>query len=134
MEPWPAGWLEAGFLKNVVLLELFPIVLSVELWAEAFWNKKVHCNCDNMGVVSAINSISASSLPVVQSLRYLVLSCLRMNTCIYVVYIPGATNKLADALSLFQWDNFRALAPEVERLGVPCPQQLWTIALDSPLD
>lgn len=92
-EPWPAAWLEAGFLKNLVLLELFPIVLSVELWGEAFRNKKVSFNCDNMGVVSAIKNISASSPPVVPLFHYLVLSCLRMNTFIYAVHIPGTTNK-----------------------------------------
>lgn len=30
--PWPDSWREAGFLCNLVLLELFPIVLAVELW------------------------------------------------------------------------------------------------------
>lgn len=47
------------------------------------------------------------------------------------MHIPGATNKLADAYSHFQWDYFRALAPEAERLGVSGPQRLWNIALDS---
>lgn len=30
--PWPVEWLEAGFTRNLVLLELFPIILMVEFW------------------------------------------------------------------------------------------------------
>lgn len=74
----------------------------MELWGELFRNKKVRFHCDDMGVVVAINNISASSLPVVRLLRYLVLSCLRMNIFLYAVHIPGSSNKLADALSCFQ--------------------------------
>lgn len=28
-ERWPAKWREAGFLKNLVLLELFPLVVTI---------------------------------------------------------------------------------------------------------
>lgn len=63
--PWPGSWREAGFLRNLVLRERFPIVLSVESWGEELRNKKVWFNCDNLGVVRAINNISTSSLPVV---------------------------------------------------------------------
>lgn len=67
-EGWPEDWRLAGFLKNLVLLDLFPIVLVVEIWGEAFCIKKVRFHCDNMGVVSAINSTSACSPPVVRLL------------------------------------------------------------------
>lgn len=43
-ERWPAFWWEVGLLKNLVLLELFPIVLSVELWGKSLQNKKVCFN------------------------------------------------------------------------------------------
>lgn len=29
--PWPRSWLEAGLQKNLVLLELFPVVLAMEI-------------------------------------------------------------------------------------------------------
>lgn len=110
------------------LLELFPFVLAVELWGETLSNKKVWFNCNNMGVVSAINNISASSPPVIRLLRYLAHSCLRKNALIYAVHIPGVDNKLSDALSRFKWDEFRSLAPESE------PKGLWKFALESQLD
>lgn len=129
---WPDAWREAGWLRNLALLELFPIVLAVEIWGRAFQNKKVRFHCDNLGVVTAINNLSASSLPVVRLLRHLVLLCLRLNAFVYAVHIPGVSKRIADALS--QWKEFRVLAPEAEQHGTPCPPRLWTIALESPQD
>lgn len=121
-------------MKNLVLLELFPIVLVVELWGEAFRNHKVRFNCDNMGVVMAINNILASSLPVVRLLRHFVLLCLSLNAFIYAVHIPGVTNKIANALSRSQFKDFRVLVPEAEQHGTPCPAWLWMILMESLLD
>lgn len=126
---WPTTWVEAGFLKNLVLLELFPIVVAMEIWGESFRNLKVRLNCDNLGVVQVINRLSAKSLPVVRLLRHLVLRCLKMNVFIYAVHLPGVDNTVADALSRFQWDKFRELAPDAEQQGVTCPDWIWTVAL-----
>lgn len=117
-----------------MLLELFPIVLAVELWGDAFRDRKVSFNCDNMGVVTAINNISASSMPVVHHLLLFVLLCLQLNAFIYAVHISGVSNKIADALSRSQCEEFCMLAPEAERHGTSCPPRLWTIALESEQD
>ena len=127
--PWPVSWVEAGFTRNLVLLELFPVVLAVELWGAEFRDKKVRFHCDNLGVVQAINRVSASSPPVVRLLQHLVLRCLQRNVFIHAVHIPGVENVIADALSRFQWDRFRELVPGSEQHGVPCPEELWRIAL-----
>lgn len=118
-------------MKNLVHLELFPIVLAVKLWGDAFHNRKVRFNCDNMGVVTAINSISASPLPVVRLLRHLVLLCLRLNAFIYAVHIPEVTNKIVDALSHSQWTEFRALAHGGGAAWDTCPPGLWKVVLES---
>lgn len=39
--PWPDLWKEAGLVRNMLLLELFSVVLAVELWGESFRNLKV---------------------------------------------------------------------------------------------
>ncbi|XP_077309871.1 integrase/recombinase xerD homolog [Lithobates pipiens] len=56
----------------MVLLELFPVVLAVELWGEAFRDRKVRFHVDNLGVVQVLNRMSAASPPVVRLLRHLV--------------------------------------------------------------
>lgn len=91
-------WRGLDFLRNLVLLEWFPIVLAVELWSLEFRNKRVKSNCDNLGVVQAINSITSSSPPVIRLLRHLVLRCLQLNSFLYAVHVPGVTNTVADDL------------------------------------
>ena len=115
----------------MVLLELFPIVVALELWGESLRNLKVRFNCDNLGVVQVVNRLSAASPPVVSLLRHLVLRCLHLNVFMYAVHLPGVENTLADALSRFQWDRFRELAPAAEQHGVPCPDWMWDIALQA---
>lgn len=110
---WPEAWSDSEFIHNLVLLELFPIVVAVKIWGGAFRNKRVQFNCDNMGVVNA-NTISAPSPPVVRLLRRLVLQCLSLNDFVYAVHMPGVCNTVADALSHLQWERFHQLAPEAE--------------------
>ena len=42
------------------------------------------------------------------------------------LHVPGVNNQLADALSHFQWQDFRLLAPEAQPLPTPVPPQLLT--------
>lgn len=113
-----------------MLLELFPVVLAVELWGACFRDMKVRFHGDNLGVVQVINKVSALSPPVVWLLRHLVLRCLEINVFVYAVHLPGVENVIADALSCFQWDRFQKLVPEAEQQGVPCPDWLWKIPLE----
>lgn len=110
-----------------MLLELFPIVLAVELWGSDFRSQRVRFHCDNLAVVQVINSLSAFSLPVVRLLHYLVLLCLQLNIFVCAVRILGIKNVVADALSRLQWDRFWQLATEEEQLGLLCPGPLWDL-------
>lgn len=119
----------SALVRNLMLLELFPIVLAVELWGMEFTNRRFRFHCDDLGVVQAINSLSASSLPVVRLLRHLVLICLRLNICVSAVHIHAVENEVAHALSRLQWEGFRQLALGAEWLGVPCPRHMWELVL-----
>lgn len=121
--------MESVIVRNLMLLELFPTALAVELCGVEFTNRRICFHCDNFGVVQAINSLSASSLLVVRLLRHLVLLCLRLNICVSAVHIPGVENEVVDALSCLQWERLRRLAPGAERLGVPCLWHLWELVL-----
>ena len=55
-------------MKNLVLLELFPVVVALELWGTVFSNKKVCLHCDNLGVVQVINSLPGDSCAAVSGL------------------------------------------------------------------
>lgn len=45
---WPQRWVDAGFTKNLALLELFPLVVAVEIWGFPLYNKSVQFHSDNM--------------------------------------------------------------------------------------
>ncbi|KAM3926861.1 uncharacterized protein RB166_009695 [Leptodactylus fuscus] len=104
---WPPSWVESGWDK--------------------FRDKKVRFNCDNLGVVQAINNLSASSPPVVCLLQKLVLLCLSLNAWVVASHVPGVFNCVADAISRSQWKRFRELAPEAEEVGDPFPEDLWDL-------
>ncbi|XP_053556935.1 uncharacterized protein LOC128648362 [Bombina bombina] len=124
---WPADWKEKGWIKNMTLLELFPIIVAIELWGHVLENKRIICWSDNKAVVDVMNNLSSSSNPVIKYLRYFVLKCLKHNICFKAQHIPGYRNIVADALSRFKWEIFRKVAPRARKEGEPCPVLLWQI-------
>lgn len=78
-ESWSLTWRDQGYCSNLTRLELFPILVPVEIWGNRLRNKRVRFLCDNLGVVQTVNSQTANSAPVVSLLRHLVLKCLCLN-------------------------------------------------------
>lgn len=72
-EPWPMDWKLKGLLSNSVLLELFPIIVAIEIWSKNVKNRRLLCSTDNKGVLYAINCLSSKSKPVIILLRYVYL-------------------------------------------------------------
>lgn len=60
-EAWPEAWACSGATKNVVLLELFSILVALELWGPEFANMRILVETDNKGVLYAVNCLSSSS-------------------------------------------------------------------------
>lgn len=118
---------EQGLVKNLDLLELFPILVAVVIWGEMFRNRKVCFHCVNLGVVMAINQLSASSPPVVKLLQQLVLECLSINAWIVAKHVPGVSNEITDSLSRSQWERFRRLTPKTDLVRVEYLVHLWML-------
>lgn len=60
------------------------------------------CSSD-LGVVSAINQLSASSPPVVRLLQQLVLKCLFLNSWVVARHVAGVSNDIANVFSCSQF-------------------------------
>ena len=97
---------------SITLLEFYPIVLAVSVWADSLSKKCISFHSDNRAVVDIINSQTYKATKVIHLMRKLVLSCLRHNILFRAVHIPGINNNLADSLSRLQVEKFQALAPK----------------------
>jgi hypothetical protein len=125
--PWPDKWVQAGVVRDIVVLEIFPIVAAVFLWPAKLENRKVIFRCDNMSVCHIINSMTCKSKIIMNFVRKFVLQCLKHNIWFKCKHIPGINNSIADSLSRFDFQRFRQLAPDAEKVAVPVPLQLLDI-------
>ena len=115
--PWPANWTS----KNIIVLEMFPIVISMILWADELADKCVTFHTDNQALSEVINKKSTKDKELLVLLHALVLSCLKHNILFKAVHIPGVLNTEADALSRLQVTKFKSLATDMalEPTAVP---------------
>lgn len=60
-------------------------------------------------------------------LRPLILLCIRHNIQIKTIHIPGYQNYTADSISRFQWERFRALAPQADKNPASIPPALLSL-------
>lgn len=104
---WPREWQYI----NIAILEFYPIVLSLFLWGDLMRNKCVTFFTDNLALVSVINKCSCKDKSLMKFVRKMVLVCLKYNILFKARHIPGVKNKLADALSRLQIQQFWEMAP-----------------------
>ena len=77
---WLFGrWNDVCRGQSIRLLEFYPIVLAVSVWADSLSNKCISSHSDNRAAVDIINSQTFKDTKVMHLMRKLVLSCLRHN-------------------------------------------------------
>ena len=91
--------------------ELYPIVVAAILWGHEWAQKRVKFLCDNQGTVEILCKGSSSSSDIMKLMRKLTLIAISCNFTFVAEFLPGRNNDIADALSRFQMDRFRKLAP-----------------------
>ena len=77
---WPHSWLG----RNIIVLEMFPIVISVSIWASELANKCILFHTDNQGPVEIINRKTTKDRQLLVLLRELVniIFCFGPFTCL----------------------------------------------------
>lgn len=110
--PWPSD-LSTTSKRSLALLELYPIVVSALIWGHTWRKKRILFHCDNLATVHIIRKGRAKAKCVLlnQLMRRLTLSAMENNCLIIAQHVPGRNNSIADALSRFQLQRFRHLAP-----------------------
>ena len=107
--------------------ELFPIVVACSIWHPFLAGKRLQFWCDNESVVSIINSGHSKVPRIMELVRKLVLLSMQHNFLVRARHVPGVSNEVADALSRFQMQRFRALAPDADQSPCIIPPSLMTL-------
>ena len=117
---WPESWKQF----NISVLELYPILVSVHVWAHLLKNHTIIFHCDNMAVVHILNSRTAKDPHLLALLRHLVLLSLKYNINFRANHIPGLTNSIADKLSRFQAVPLQSPHLQLDPSPTPLPPHL----------
>ena len=111
---------------NIALLELYPIVLALNIWGPSLSNKCVLLISDNNAVVHIINSFTSKHKLIMILLRHLIKVCMTHNIYVRSKHLSGRLNIYADMLSRGQVRQALALDPNLDRTPVQVPPQ-WSL-------
>ena len=117
---WPHTWLA----RNIIVLEMFPIVISVSIWTSELANKCILFHTDNQGLVEVINRKTTKDRQLLVLLCELILQCLKHNILFRVIHVPGVLNVIADALSHLQVKRFKSLGQGMDLAQTLVPAHL----------
>lgn len=112
---------------SIAWQELFAIVVACQVWGNILQDHRIKFHCDNESVVSIINTKRSKIPRMMDLLRHLTLLTLHHNVYICAVHIPGKQNDIADAISRFQYQRFRNLAPDADTSPFPIPEIVMTL-------
>ena len=85
--------------RNINVLELYPVLLSLIRWGHLWRDRKVLCLSDNTQVVRAISTGRSANDSSMQMLRNIFWLCVKYNCHLVSEYVPGVDNVVPDYLS-----------------------------------
>jgi hypothetical protein len=124
---WPVQWELTGILTDITFLELFPVVVALNISGYYLRNITLIFHVDNQAVVYIINNQSSRSPRVMSLVRKLVFACLEFNILLKSEHIPGYLNSLAHSLSRCDFQKFRRLCPTADINPCAIPPHLWSV-------
>ena len=109
---------------NITFLELYPIVIALELRGHLWKNHSVVFYTDNEALSSIINKQTTRITSIMFLVRKLVLLCLRLYIEFKARHISGKLNYKADALSRLQVERFKQQSPFSDAHPTCIPEKL----------
>ena len=120
---WNSTWAD----KGIAVKELLPIVLAVALWGRQWTHCQVLVQCDNMAVVSVINTLKCKESTLLHLMRCLHFVTAQCDIKLRAEHIQGVLNVAADAVSRNNLQVFRDVVRDASPHPVPVPPQLWQL-------
>ena len=114
---------------NILLLELFPIVIALYLFGNELSGKCIVLHTDNKALVHVLNNQSSKCTQTMNLVRKLLL----MNINIRAEHIPGCKNITADCLSRLKVEDARRATPGLNKNPLAIPHKLQPCYLLRPL-
>ena len=102
-----SSWFVIGFPvdwqgKNIAFLELYLIVVALQIFGIRLANRAVVFHCDNKAIVQIINKQSSRDKCIMGLVRHLVMTAMQYNINFSSKHVEGKKNILADKLSRLQ--------------------------------
>ena len=120
------AWSASQQPLSIAYKELFPIDVAAYLWGPGWASWRVEFLCDNESVVAVLSSGTSRDPDLMVLLRYLALLAVHHSFSFTASSVRGKSNPVADALSRFQFQQFRHLAPQAEQSPMTVPPALLT--------
>jgi hypothetical protein len=102
--PFPLSWQNklSNHEIHISFLELYPVMVCMEVFGKFITNTNVLFHSDNQTVVHVLNKQSSKDKLLMSLIRPLVLTLIKFNISLRLQHIPGLYNYLPDAISRFQ--------------------------------
>jgi hypothetical protein len=109
---------------NICVLELYPILLALQLYANQIANSYILIHSDNKAVVEVLTQKTTKHPQMLTLLRHLVLHCLKYNILFTAQHISGKLNVVPDALSRSLHNSKMLQAHSLDTQPTPIPAEL----------
>ncbi len=120
---WPKQWEKF----NIAILEIYPILLLVEMFGPRMARSEILFHCDNMAIIHILNKQTSKDKLIMAFLRTLILLLLQLNIIFQASHIPTNDNILADAISPFQLTSQLLEAYGMQTTPTDIPQDLMPL-------
>ena len=98
-------------------------MIAAHLWGDQGANRRVCFRLDNYSVVHILNARTSRDHHLMVLIRSLLGVAARYNFTFEALHITGVNNPVADALSRFNWQVFRQLAPDSSPTPTPISEE-----------
>ena len=135
---WCQAWwrdtciFSGNYRPNIALLEVFAIVVAVEIWAPSLSGQSIILRSDNSTTCFFLNNIRADISAAMQLLRHVTRTCLQFQIFLKAEHIEGKLNTESNQLSRGQMADFFKKHPLNRGKKQDMPKTLWPPVWSQP--